>query len=135
MKLIYFGFLFSVFILHSVASLELDQVKKDPLKGYVLTNKEGQVVKNSGVRIGLLDLKFESNESLIEKYELPKNISMLVEPYLGLSGEMAVKMLKNKPLQLTQSDYNLVNEKLKAYWVLRLQKAPRFVRKSKQVIL
>ena len=55
-------------------------------------------------------------------------------PYYGVSGEEAIKLLKEKPLQLTQSEYDLVNQKVKAFWLAKYQGLSKGIQQNPKVI-
>ena len=125
-------FLLLAFSCSLIYSQTLQQVNQQPLRAYVLTDQSGNVVDNSGVRIGLADLEFETQQSL-RKYGLPDELVQKLEPYVGLTGDRALAALKSKPLQLSQEEYNTLNKKLRQYWLSRAQQAPSFVRSDPEV--
>jgi hypothetical protein len=127
--------IFSLLNCNIIYSETLQQVKQPPLRAYVLTQEVGGRASGEpgGVRIGLIDMEFENQQSL-EKYQLPKEIVKKLVPFAGLRGQRAVNTLKQKPLNLSQSEFVTINQKVKQYWMSRLDEAPSFVKNDPQVI-
>jgi hypothetical protein len=113
--------------------LTIEESNSKPLQGYVLTDQNGTVVGNSGVRIGLLDLQFETEQSLKDDYGLNSTVIAKVVPYAGLTGDKAVQALAQKPLMFDQQEFDDVNQKVTAFWMDKLESAPPFVRKTETV--
>jgi hypothetical protein len=126
-------FVFSLFLylVTDVASLTASEADKNPLQGYVLTDRSGK--PESGVRIGLLDLQFETLEALRDKYQLEPSLIQKLSPYVGVTSDKAVQLLKDKPLALTQPEFDTMNQKVTNFWMSQLQKAPPAIRRSRRV--
>jgi hypothetical protein len=82
------------------------------------------VIDNSGVRIGPVALEFESPESL-RAYGIPDNIIQMFQPYFNQSGMAAVQLLQQRPLRLSQEQYNLVEQRVVAFWRTKLANVPK----------
>ncbi len=103
-----------------VYSETLAQVRQEPLRAFVLTDEDGNVVDNGGVRIGLADMEFENRQSL-QKYGIPEEIIRKLEPFHGLRGDSAIAALKQRQLKLTQAEYDTLNQRIRQNWMQRLQ--------------
>lgn len=118
--------IFKLFVLsvciYASQCLTVEQAKSNPLQGYVLTTPDGQVMKDVGVRVGPLDLKYENQQSL-QAYQFPQELVKKLEPYLGKSGNEASQLIQQKPLTLTQEELNTAKLKLFAFWAPKLMKA------------
>lgn len=123
-----------VVMVDGIYSATVQQASQSPLTAYVLTDQKGQAVDNSGVRIGLIDMAFETPQSLQSKYQLPQELVSKLAPFAGLTGQRAIQTLKSRPLVLSQAEYNLMNSKVKSYAEKRLNQAPRFVQNIPEVI-
>jgi hypothetical protein len=126
-----FVFSLSLYFITDVSSLTASEADQNPLQGYVLTDSEGK--PTSGVRIGLLDLQFETTPSLQEKYQFNSTLVSKLSPYIGLSGDKAVQALQDKPLNLTQSEFDDMNKRITNFWMSQLMRAPPAVRRSRSV--
>jgi hypothetical protein len=110
-------------------AVSLEIAKQNPLKAYVLTQFENKQVKDSGVRLGPLDLKFETVQSL-KDYGLPNELVEKMTPFIGKSGIEAQRILQQKPLQVTQEQFQMIEKKLVNYWKPKVEKAPQRVRQD-----
>lgn len=113
----------------TVYSLTASEAQANPLKAYVLTDQTGNVVGNSGVRIGPLDLGMTS-EKLLRNYGLPNSLIDRFKPYVGLQGQQAQQALQSNPLTITQSELSLIEQKFKGYWLPKFQNAPSTIKNN-----
>lgn len=120
-------------ILKITTATTIDEASNNPLNAYVLTDENGTVVDYGGVRIGLLDLEFETVESLKERYNLSNSLIKKLEPYLKLRGEKALKFVTENPLQLNSVEFFDMNERVKKHWTQALEKMPSNISKSNKV--
>lgn len=97
-----------------------------------MTDNAGKVEGNSGVRIGLLDLKLE-NPTSIQKYGLPKELVQKLTPFLGVSGQNAQNLLQKSPLVLSPQENQILLAKAKQYWLNRMNEAPQNVKQLPEV--
>lgn len=116
-------------VLMAVNCVTIEQAKQNPLQAYVLTDQNGQVVPDSGVRLGPLDFSY-TNQNLLEKYGLSQNLIQKFTPYFGLSGERAATVLQQNPLSITQQEFNEIGDKFLAYWAPKAKKAPAFIKSN-----
>jgi hypothetical protein len=105
------------------------EARAHPLDGYVLEDASGQVVGNSGVRIGPLDFGLTNREMLV-KYGIPEPLIQNFTTYLGLTGTPAVEALKRTPLTLTQEELTIIEDKFVQYWKPRFLKLSQAIRDS-----
>lgn len=83
----------------------------------------------SGVTIADgFDLGHQNKKSL-EALKIPNSINLKLVPYLGLKRDKAESKLKEKPLNLSKNELAIINEKLRKYLPLKLEK--EFNAKSK----
>lgn len=72
------------------------------LEGYVPVDADGGVLGNSGVTVGSgIDLGYLAPRL---SSELSDELYRKVQPYLGLTGEVALNTLRGKPLLLSDAD-------------------------------
>ena len=95
----------------------------------MLTDALGNVISDSGVRLGPLDFKFETIMSL-KKYGIPQNLIEKFQPYIGKFGQAAIVMLKTTPLVITKSEFQVIEDKIVAFWKPKLAEIPDFVKKD-----
>lgn len=121
--------LLSLVAISGISCVIESEARAHPLNGYVLQDASGQVVGNSGVRIGPLDFGLTNHEMLV-KYGLPEPLIRNFTTYLGLTGAPAVEALKKKPLTLTQDELTLIENKFVQYWKPRFLKLSPAIRSS-----
>ena len=119
-----------VFLACKNESVTIEQVKSNPLKAYVLTNAANQ--PESGVRVGLLDFKHETPQSL-KRYGIDENEIKKFTPYFGLTGQQALEALNKNPLTLTKSEFDQINSKVYNFWNNKLMELPSSISDSRQV--
>lgn len=122
--------LFYFTYLYQCATIE--QAKSNPFQAYVLTGPDGQVIDNSGVRLGPLDLSFETLKSL-RKYNLPQELIQKLEPYMGKRGQEALTFVQQRPFRATAEEYNQIVKGASNYWMKKLQKVPPFLKDLPEV--
>jgi hypothetical protein len=113
--------------------VSLDEAKKNPLKGYVLTESNGKPESDNGVRIGPVDLKYDSEEKM-KKYGFDQKLIDKFKPYIGLSGQKAEEALKSKPLELTEEEMKTLTDKMKNFYMPKVKTLPSKIRNDKRVI-
>jgi hypothetical protein len=87
------------------------------------------VVSDSGVRIGPLDLKFETLQSL-RSYGISDMLIQRLQPYFNVSGAAAIRLLQQRPLQLSQDEYSTMEQRVIEFWRAKLAGAPPVVRQD-----
>ena len=117
----------------NVSGLTISQVNQNPRQAYVLSDSSGQPSSTSGVRISLLDLQFETADTLKNKYMLPDALISKLQPFLGLKGEQAANALKKNPIDISPSEYETINTNAKKYWSSRLSEVPPVVQRNPRV--
>jgi hypothetical protein len=140
-----------VVIVHNECT-SLEDASKNQLRGYVLTQAHGKNITDSGVRIGNhtfviikfifyylnlfflgpLNLKFETKARL-NKYSLGQALVLKLSPYLGLSGKKAIDALESKPLNITQSEFDIIEKKVKEYYLPKIKHLPKRIKSDKRV--
>lgn len=128
LKLFLIGLFFSC-----INGATIQQAKSNPLQGYVLTSQDGKVIEDSGIRIGPLDLKFESIKSLNE-YKLPQELVQKLQPYLGLSGQQASSLVQQKPLILSPQEFDILKKSVTTFWAPKVLSLPPQIKNSPTVI-
>lgn len=115
-----------------VQGFTAQQANSDRLQAYVLQDQSGNVVGNSGVRIGPLDLGMNTKRQL-QKYGLSQSLIDRFSPFIGLTGTKAAQALQANPFQVSQEEMNLIEQKFKAYWKPKFDSAPRWIRSNPDV--
>jgi hypothetical protein len=110
----------------------LEQAKNLKDQAYVLTSAQGKPVTDSGVRIGPLDLSFETQQTL-KQYRLPDDLVAKMQPYLGKRGQAAEQALSQNPLQVTDQQYNQIVQSVVQFWKPRFDKAPVALKQNPKV--
>ena len=112
--------------------ISLEEANKQPLKAYVITEANGKKIMDSGVRVGPLDLKYETEQTL-NKYGLNSTLIERLKQYFGLSGKKAEEQLQDKPFELTQSEFDIITKKVKDFYLPKVAMLPGRFRKDKRV--
>ncbi|CAF0751431.1 unnamed protein product [Brachionus calyciflorus] len=117
----------------AVTSLTVEQAKQNPLQAYVLTDPNGQVDPKSGVRIGPLDLKYVRPAAL-QRMGLQSELIQKFQPYFNVSGQQAQQLLQQKPLQLTQQEYDNLSNQVVAFMEKNYNKVPPPLRNNARIV-
>ncbi|KAL4493435.1 hypothetical protein ABPG72_007443 [Tetrahymena utriculariae] len=87
--------------------------------GYV----PNDIKKNSGVTIATgFDLGQQNINGLVNEYKLSESLIKKLEPYIGIKGEDANKMLQKKKLTITDLEIKEIEEKVMMYNLKLLKK-------------
>lgn len=107
----FFKVLFTLaFFAYTSNGLTVEEAQKNPLQAYVLTDQSGKVVPISGVRIGPLDLNYVTPQ-MLKRIGVSQDLMQKFEPYMNVRGEEAQKLLEQKPLKLSQEQYDQLSNK------------------------
>jgi hypothetical protein len=112
--------------------VNLEEAKKNPLKGYVLTELDGKQENDNGVRIGPVDLKYDTEQKM-KKYGFDDKLIEKFKPYIGLTGQKAEEALKSNPLELTKEEMKIVTDKMKDFYMPKVKKLPSKIRNDQRV--
>jgi hypothetical protein len=116
---------FTIFFILKIAScVILNEADLNPMSAYVLTDENGRVVDYGGVRLGLLDLEFQTNKTLHERYNLSEILISKLRPYIGLKGQLALKTLDQNPLALNNDEFGEMDTKLRKFWFDQIKRMP-----------
>ena len=112
--------------------ITLEQAKNLKDQAYVLTSALGKPVTDSGVRIGPLDLSFETQRTL-KQYGLQDDLIAKMQPFLGKKGQAAEQALKQNPLQVTDQQYNQIVKSVVQFWKPKFDRAPVALKQNPKV--